>query len=411
MLSCEQYIPRMKILQLTPRTMLPADDGGRISMWNVTKHLARCGADMTVISLDEHVSSDEVRTHEGVTFRHVHLRHSTRNTVAAVASSVLSSQPLYLRKHGSAEVTSAISALCEKERFDSVHADHTAMAPLALALKSAYDLPVGLRLHNVEWMIWQRYADSLSASDPRRWFVQSQATKLRRAEAACIASCDISWTMSSVDERRARELAPDARIATAAAGVNTAEWSPADDRIGEQYDLILAASWSWIHNVRGLQWFVSRVLPLVRADLPQVRLILPGKNLPEEFTNAQDRGIHALGYVPVMQEHYHAASVFVCPLFVGSGVRIKIMEAMAAGLPVVATHVGAEGVEATAEDGLYVSDDPAEQARYIIGLLTDVGGRQRLSRRARAYVRAHHEWSEEIGKMYREYELLTNARK
>jgi glycosyltransferase involved in cell wall biosynthesis len=87
------------------------------------------------------------------------------------------------------------------------------------------------------------------------------------------------------------------------------------------------------------------------------------------------------------------------------------MEAMAAGLPVVATHVGAEGVEATAEDGLCVSDDPAEQARYIIGLLTDVDGRQRLSLRARAYVRAHHEWSEEIGKMYREYELLTNARK
>ncbi|MFM8436830.1 MAG: glycosyltransferase family 4 protein [Candidatus Kapaibacterium sp.] len=399
----------MKILQLTPRTMIPADDGGRISMWNVTKHLVSRGADVTVVSLDEHERGDRIRTYDGATFRHIHLGHSTRNTALAIAGSVFASQPLYLRKHLSPAVTSSVLELCRVEHFDIVHADHTAMAPLALGVKREYSLPVGLRLHNVEWMIWHRYAESLSVLDPRRAYLRSQAERLRRAEAACIDGCDVSWTMSRVDEQRARELSSHARIMTSAAGVNTEEWAPPDTVHRRPFDLVLAASWSWIHNVRGLRWFVSRVLPLVRKQVPQVRLVLPGKGLPEEFRDGRYEGVVATGYVDDMKPSYHQSSVFVCPLFVGSGVRITIMEAMAAGLPVVATEVGAEGVEATEADGLFVSDDPVMQARHIVALITDPAACATASARARASVRSRHEWSVEIGKMFDEYRLLTSA--
>jgi glycosyltransferase involved in cell wall biosynthesis len=429
----------MKILQLTPRTMLPPDDGGRISMWNVTKHLVACGAELTVVSLHEGEYTDSIVTHDSVSFRHILLPHSTSNSVPAITRSLFSSLPLYLAKHSSPQILAQLRVLCRQEKYDILHADHTAMAPLALALKREFGIPMGLRLHNVEWMIWKRYALSLGFMDPRRLYVNRQAEKLKREEARCIAQSDVSFTMSAVDEQRAGELVreyramysgsgavysgfggtsaatpiagmPEGRIITAAAGVNTDEWSAPATNHRHPHELVLAAAWSWEHNVKGLDWFVSEVLPRVRKELPDVNLVLPGKHLPERFRTGSVSGVTAPGYVPMMQPYYHSAALFVCPLFVGSGVRIKIMEAMAAGLPVVATRVGAEGVTATEQDGLIISDDPSVQAQKILECLQDPERRERLSANARMFTQKHHEWRTEIAKIYAEYKRITNAR-
>jgi glycosyltransferase involved in cell wall biosynthesis len=203
---------------------------------------------------------------------------------------------------------------------------------------------------------------------------------------------------------------PEGRIITAAAGVNTDEWGAPASNQRHPHELVLAAAWSWEHNVKGLDWFVSEVLPRVRKELPDVNLVLPGKHLPERFRTGSVSGVTAPGYVPMMQPYYHSAALFVCPLFVGSGVRIKIMEAMAAGLPVVATRVGAEGVTATEQDGLIISDDPAVQAQKILECLQDPERRERLSANARLFTQKHHEWRTEIAKIYAEYERITIAR-
>jgi glycosyltransferase involved in cell wall biosynthesis len=281
-------------------------------------------------------------------------------------------------------------------------------------------------------MIWKRYAQSLGLMDPRRLYASWQAEKLKRAEARCIAQSDVSFTMSAVDEQRAGELVreyravysgsgitsaakpisdmPEGRIITAAAGVNTDEWGAPATNQRHPHELVLAAAWSWEHNVKGLDWFVSEVLPRVRKELPDVQLVLPGKHLPERYRTGSVSGVTAPGYVPKMQPYYHSAALFVCPLFVGSGVRIKIMEAMAAGLPVVATRVGAEGVTATEQDGLIISDDPAVQAQKILECLQDPERRERLSANARMFTQKHHEWRTEIAKIYAEYKRITTAR-
>ncbi len=396
----------MKILQLCPRPIFPPDDGGRISMYNVSKHLLHFGAELSILCFDPEAPALREQQIDDASVNIYSLNHQTKNSATRIFSSVFQSEALYLRKHFSAEILRQSLSIAESVQPDVIHVDHTAMAPLGFALRKHLGCLVGLRLHNVEWKIWKRYAEQLPAWHPKRWYVASQAAKLRRDEAQYIAMADVAFPISQVDLDAARDLAPKAHLVLAAAGVNSAEWKADAKQPREENTLVMASAWSWQHNVDGAHWFLREVLPLVQRSLPQTRVLVPGRHAAEHFARYKERGVECLGYVEKMQPTYHRGSVFVVPLFVGSGVRIKIMEAMAAGLVVVSTSIGAEGIAATQEHGLYTSDNAATQAQMIVRLLSDHSVREAASKKAAEYVATHHEWRDQIENIYRSYEAL-----
>jgi glycosyltransferase involved in cell wall biosynthesis len=155
-------------------------------------------------------------------------------------------------------------------------------------------------------------------------------------------------------------------------------------------------------------WFINEVLPLIRTELPEAKLTLIGKNAPESLKNLKHLGVNCDGYVDSVKLYYHRASVFVAPLFVGSGVRIKILEAMAAQLPVVATRVSAEGIDAKENEGLFVSDNPKAQARVIIELLQKPDRVERAGNAAQEFIKKKYSWREEVTKIYNAYSELLN---
>lgn len=412
----------MKILQLTPRPVFPPDDGGRISIANITRYLREAGADIHMITLDDSQPSsslgaipvaEEVESGGGI-IKLYRIGHSTANTLPRLLRSVIDAEPLYLRKHNSASIRSYLDTLLATEKFDLVHADHTAMAPLGVYIKQHYGLPLGLRLHNVEWRIWQRYADELPSWHPKHWYIQSQALKLRKREAELIAQADVAFAITDVDAEEARKMmagvkpkqATPTRIVSVGAGVSPEEWLPPADNKRNAHELILATVWSWVHNLNGARWFIDEVLPLVRNDIPDAQLRLLGKNAPPELFALRDKGVYCEGYVPSVQPYYHRAAVFIAPLFVGSGVRIKILEAMAAGLPVVATPVAAEGIPATEEQGLFVASDAQDFAFKVKQLLASPETAERAGAKAAAFVARYYSWREKVRVIEQEYKKL-----
>ncbi len=401
----------MTVLQLIPRSAFPPRDGGQISIANVTYHLRKNGAEVIVLCLDESAPFVQTIQYKGFDFRLYSLRHSTKNSIARGIASLFSQNPVYLSKHYSPVLVDQAMEILRIHNVDVLHADHTAMAPLGLELSRRSALPLGLRLHNIESRIWSRYAESLPFWHPLQWYTASQARKLRKAEANAIAESDSAFPISEVDCDQAKRMAPGARLITVRAGVNPEEWAELAESKRASNELLLVGQWAWRHNVDGALWFAREVLPGLRRRVPSVKLIIPGKNAPKELQGREAENIFCLGFVENIAEIYHRASVFVVPLFVGSGVRIKIVEAMAAAMPVVGTVLASEGIFAKEEDGLYKIDGAEDQIKCIESLLKDEALARHRGAAAQAFVRSQHDWGREIGKIYEEYERLSAANK
>lgn len=396
----------MKILQLAPRFPFPPDDGGKISIANTTIEFKRAGHEVTLFFFTEN-EIEEKKLALAKEYAEVkYMLHSTRNTPARILKSVLNGKSIYIGKHSTPEVFKNFRKLFEGRKFDAIHADHTCMAPLAQYARSFLKAPMGLRLHNVEWMIWNRYAEALKWHNPRKYYVYQQSIALKKAEGELIAKSDVSFAITETDKNRALELAPNANVISAPGGVNLEEWKPDDVVERNPYELVLATTYVWVHNVDAVRWFCENVLPIINKAIPEIKLTLIGKNQPDFLNNFKDIGADPIGYVDEVQPYYNRSAINVVPLFVGSGIRIKILEAMAMKLPVVASPVAAEGIPGNDANGLLIRDSAKDFADAIIELCLDSRKRQKMGDEARNFIKVNFTWSKNIGLMLKEYKKL-----
>ncbi len=280
------------------------------------------------------------------------------------------------------------------------------MAALGIFLAGKYNIPLGLRLHNIEWKIWQKYAATLPAYNPKKWYVARQAELLRKTEKQIYTDADICFSITDEDRAIAMGLSPAANIITASAGVNPEEWLPLPEIERNPHELILATTFEWRHNIDAVKWLITEVLPIIRKKVPDTTLTLIGKNSPAWLEGYRESGVNAVGYVDKVQPYLNRAAIYVAPLFVGSGIRIKILEAMAMELPVVATPVSAEGITAAESNGLFIGDNAVGYAQIIIDLLGDTDRVRKIGIEARKFIVENYAWRKNVGIMLGRYRKL-----
>lgn len=392
----------MNILQLSPQFPFPPDDGGRISIANITKEFARSGVNVSLFTLGNAPDVKSLALAQPFA-ETIHCPHSTKNSLWRIAVSALFPVPLYIWKHAGVDITQALQRLLRRKKFDIIHADHSAMMPAALYAQSIQKIPIGLRLHNVEWLIWKRYADRLT-NPLKRAYIERQARLVRRAEAGFYPKADICFAISETNLHEAKELAPSANIVLASVGIQPDEWQPNATEQRNCSEAIIATTYNWIHNVEGVNWFVEKVLPLIHRSVPNAELRLLGKNPPAHFR--EWKGVIVEGRVDAVQPYLNKAGVYIAPLFVGGGIRIKIIEAMAMALPVVATSVAADGIPAGEEQGLFRADTPAEFAKITAELMANPARACSAGTSARKYVLERFTWSASASIMLSEYEKI-----
>ena len=252
------------------------------------------------------------------------------------------------------------------------------MATYATALR---DTPLVLREHNVEHVWMTRYARSLGLS-PAALYALFQAARLRRAEAALCGRAALVLAIQPEEAAALRALAPGARVETLPVGVDLARCtppSPADPPV-----VLLAGSFEWPPNEAGALAFLREGWPRVVARGSGARLRLAGKAPSARLrTAANAAGAEVAGRVPSMAEEFRRATVLVVPLWMGAGARVKIVEAMAAGLAVAATPLGAEGLGLTPGREYASAETPAALGEAIAGLLASPERRSEIARAAR----------------------------
>jgi glycosyltransferase involved in cell wall biosynthesis len=377
-------MPRPRALVLTPRLPWPLNDGGRIVLWQSVVTTARTH-DVSLISFvpDSRTECPEpvASTCARVTF----VPHRPGGP-GAIARGIFGRWPYTLARYSDPAFARAVTNEIRAARPQFAIVNHLHLGPYHEALGS---VPMVLRAHNAEHRWMNRYAKSLGPT-PAGVYARLQARRLRAAERELCEQAALVLAIQEVEAEALRELAPRARVRTLPVGVDLARFlepSPVDPPV-----VLLPGSFSWKPNVDGALWFLQQGWPRVRDAVPGTRLRIAGKEPPRSLRQAaKHAGVEVAADVPSMEDELSRATIVVVPLWVGAGARVKIVEAMAAQVPVVATSLATEGLELEAELHYLGGDTPEEMAHHTVALLRSPTERVRLAAQGRALAEAR--WS------------------
>jgi len=231
-----------------------------------------------------------------------------------------------------------------------------------------------------------------SHSARQRLLARVELRRTRSYEAGLLARFDRVTATAPEDADALRALAPRADVVVVPNGVDCAYFRPLA-AAREPATLVFSGKMSYHANATAILYFVDQILPLIRRTRPDVRLSIVGSSPSGSIQSlTRDPAITVTGYVPDLRDFLGRAAIAICPVTIKVGIQNKVLEAMAMGVPVVATTAGAAGLTAQAGRDLLVATGPAEFADHVCALLADRDRAERVGQAGRAYVQAQHQW-------------------
>ena len=393
----------MRILVLTQVVPFPPDSGPKVKTLNVLRYLAQ-RHDVHLVSFarsTKEVEQAAVLRRYCCSVTTVPLRRSRARDATSLARSLITGRPFLVERDDSRAMRAATDALLAQYQIDAVHADQFSMAQFAV------DLPVRLRVldeHNAVWTIIRRAAQR-EPWGPWRIAAEVEWRKVRAYEGAMCRRFD-RVTVVSPEDQRALEGAAGGPFPTEVIpiAVDTTALLP-EPRGARARHVVSVATMFYPPNAEGVYWFARNIFPAIRQTLPETEFHVVGSRPPtkvKRLAQGQD-GVHVRGYVPDLSSVWPYAGVLVVPVHSGSGMRVKILEAFARGIPVVSTTIGVEGIDARDGEHLLVADDPGQFAAAVIRLLREPATAARLAAAARSLVEERYDWRNALAGLDRVY--------
>lgn len=385
----------MKVLQLCKKFPYPLRDGESIAVNFLSKSLIEHGCVIDLLSINTPKHYFDYKANPGVQshYRQVELIDVYTNiSILGAISNLFSSKSYHISRFESGAFRRKLIEMLEQSVYDVVLLESIFVAPYIETIRKHSKAKVILRAHNVEYLIWERVADHMGNPIKKR-YLQYLTRKLKNFEVSTFGQIDGLVPISPVDRDVFRQLGYSGPEFTYPVAMYTADMSHRlpSEMGGRTVSFI--GSLDWIPNQEGLIWFVRVVWPLVLKRLPDAVFYIAGRHITEEVHGLALKRVRVLGEVEdataFLQEH----PVTVVPLFSGSGMRVKVIEAMALGPIVISTKVGAEGIQYQADRHLLIAEEAEEFARQVCAVLEDIPAYDQISSNARQLVEEHYDAS------------------
>ena len=375
----------MKVLQLCNKPPYPPVDGGTLAMNSITQGLLAAGCEVKVLSVcsDKHPVLENRITDDyrrATRFEAVHVDLNPHPLDAGVA--MLCGESYHVKRFQNRQFTAKLIQILRHETFDLVHIESIFLTPYVPVIRQYSKAPVFLRAHNVENQIWRRIAQS-ETNPFKRWYMKHLSLTLRAYELEHINDYDgvVSITQNDADYFRSEGCRKP--IVAIPFGITP---SMPDNVVEEPNSLFHLGSMDWLPNREGIKWFLDQVWPLVHERMPQLTLYLAGRKMPDDLMRLQMPGVKVVGEVPDAMYFIGSKQINVVPLLSGSGIRVKIIEAMSLGKAVVATTVGAQGIGYTDGHNLLIADTPQQFVDQIQRCIADPDFCKALGRNAQDFI-------------------------
>lgn len=385
----------MRILWLKTELLHPIDKGGKIRTYQMLKELKK-NHRITYLTLDDGsaeagaLEKSEEYAHETIVIPHRTAAKFSPKFYFELAGNTISELPYFMQKYVSTAMREAIEKQARRENFDVVVCDF--LMP-AVNMPEHSSVPTVLFQHNVEAMIWRRHFETQRGA-VKRLYLKNQWRKSVDYERETCKKFDFVAAVSVEDADAMRADYGIEAVADVPTGVDT-EFFKFDETIEKnEFNLVFTGSMDWLPNEDGIGWFAREIYPIIKAKIPQASLTVVGRNPFASLVemSRKDASINVTGRVADVRPFMSAASVYVVPLRIGGGTRLKIYEAMAMRLPIVSTTVGAEGLPIEDGEEIVLRDTPQAFANAVVELLTDKKHAQKIGSAAEKNVRENFGW-------------------
>ena len=303
--------------------------------------------------------------------------------------------PYIISKYVSRQMSESVRRIYEEEKPDLVMCDYLQSCE---GLRDIPEVPFVLFEHNVEAAIFDQLADR-APNIFSRAYIRHQAKKLWRYEEDLCRRAAHVIAVSDVDKEVYRTKFGVTHCDTIPTGVDVNSFRPSPTPC-HLNNLVFTGSMDWMANQDGMAWFVRDVFPRIRNEIPDCVFTIVGRNPPPEIKKLGDMpGVHVTGTVDDIRPYVHGSKVYIVPLRIGSGTRLKLLEALAMGKAIVSTTIGAEGLPVEHDKNIVLADGARDFAHQTVALLRDTERRRKLEANARVLAERDYSW-EKVGRIF-----------
>lgn len=402
----------MKILMLTPYLPYPPSSGGQIRSFNLIKNLAK-KHQITLFSLikteeeKKYISVLEEFCHQVEVFK----RPENPWTVKNILRTALGLYPFLVVRNLSPEEKEAVLRKLEEEKFDLIHAETFYVMPHIPETK----IPILLVDQTIEYQVYQHFAETA-----KFWFLRPllylDVAKLKFWESRFWQKAAKVVAVSEVDKEKMLSSVPKLSVEVVPNGAGEDLLSLWGEKKAKKEPLVFfQGNFLWLQNTEAARILALKIFPLVQEKIPEVSCLIAGQGAKEKIGDLATPKVEILDIstsdIEGVKKAYRRASIFLAPLFGPGGTRLKILGAMAAGVPVVTTQTGIEGIDAEDGEEVLIKDKPEEMAEATVRLFKDKKLYTKLTLVARELVEEKYNWEKIAEKLDRIYKEVSRAKK
>ncbi|MBR1792963.1 MAG: glycosyltransferase [Bacteroidales bacterium] len=395
----------MKILQLCNKPPYPPLDGGSLAMNSITQGLLAAGHQVHVLTVrsDKHPVKEDLLTEQYKNDTHLRSVYVDLNVHPLDAFlAMMCGEAYHVKRYISNDFAEQLIDLLSNEHFDIVHIETIFLTPYVEIIRKHSDAKIVLRAHNVEHQIWRQLARN--CKDPlKAWYMRHLSLTLRAYEIEHINDYDGIVCITQQDANHFKTNGCRRPLTTIPFAIAPEPTTGIDE---EPASLFHIGSMDWQPNIDSIDWLLKDIWPRIHSEAPQARLYLAGRKMPKRLLDYRAEGVSIIGEVPDALYFIGSKQINIVPLRSGSGIRVKIIEAMSAAKTVIATTVAAQGIDYTDGQNILIANTPNEFAAQVKRCVEEPGLCQRIGQNAYSLIVTQYESTTLTAQLVDFYNLL-----
>lgn len=398
----------MNILQITPRFPWPLKDGGALCYYNYAKGYGQAGVDLTIASLNtskHFIEYDDLPQHVK-DLGEIHLTYIDNKIKPLQAFfNLFSDDSYHIQRFINEDFKKQLINICNEKTFDVIVFETIFVAPYLPIIKQYSKAKCILRQHNVEYQIWETLA--CNENNPiKKWYLYLLAKRLKKFETEQLNSFDGIAAITKNDAKVFEKSGCKKPIHVSPFGINL-EKLIVDDSNLEMPSIFHIGSMDWMPNQEAMTWFINHVWYDMNFEFPELKFYLAGRNIPNSFFDYNNQNhIGVLGEIDDAIQFMNEKAIMVVPLFSGSGIRVKILEGMGLGKCIIATSLGAQGIEAVNGEHILIAETAEEFKSHIRNLIDNPSEIIRIGKNALRLVKEKYDNKKIVADTLKFYEGL-----
>lgn len=398
----------MKVLILSHKMPYPPRDGGSFVILNFARALAKLGCDITILAMNTYkrrFDIDKIPDELKQEMKFFSIDVDTKIKPIPFILNLAQRKSYHIWRYGaSREFKRILIELLKKENYDIVQLEGLYLSPYVETIKKFSGAKVIMRAHNVEYEILERYAEFEKSFFKRTW-LKEQAKRLKRYELERLRLYD---AIIPITERDAEILKVEGvSTIVVPAGIEFVDSEPDFSNV-DFPSLFYIGALDWFPNQQGLEWFFETVWEEVVKKAPGLKLYVAGRNLHmwSYLKFKKPKNVDIVGEVESSKEFMKSKAIMIVPLLAGSGMRVKVLEAMSLGKVVISTSVGAEGIDYRTGENILIADSKEEFIEQILRCVSDFEFCKSIGEKAFELVKSKYEIGNLARKLFDFYSKL-----